>query len=126
MFTISTILPGFLFLGPELTEEPHVEQLRALGVKRILNLAMECDADDHGLQLAERFEKYSKIPTRDTVEEENIVRGVREACDILGTFPPPRSSPPAPADWPVQMMQACTPRRSTCTARRASLAPSRR
>ena len=85
MFTISTILPNFLFLGPELTSPEHVEELQELGVKRILNIAAECD-DDHGLKLKEVFDKYYKIPMRDTVEEENIAQGVREVCDILGTF----------------------------------------
>ena len=83
VFTISTILPNFLFLGPELTIPEHVEALQDLGVKRILNIAAECD-DDHGLKLKEVFEKYYKIPMRDTVEEENIAQGVREVCDILG------------------------------------------
>ncbi|CAL1698049.1 unnamed protein product [Somion occarium] len=82
VFTISTILPNFLYLGPELTTEEHVEELLSLGVKRILNLAIECD-DDHGLRLRERFERYVRIPMRDTVEEDNITRGVREACAIL-------------------------------------------
>ncbi|KAF7373471.1 hypothetical protein MSAN_00556800 [Mycena sanguinolenta] len=82
-FTISTILPNFLFLGPELTLPEHVKELQTLGVKRILNIAIECDADDHGLRLKEEFERYSKIPMRDTVEEENISRGVREVCEIL-------------------------------------------
>jgi hypothetical protein len=85
MFTISTILPNFLFLGPELTSPEHVEELQELGVKRILNIAAECD-DDHGLKLKEVFDKYYKIPMRDTVEEENIAQGVREVCDILGMF----------------------------------------
>ena len=83
VFTISTILPNFLFLGPELTTPEHVEELQELGVKRILNIAAECD-DDHGLKLKEVFDKYYKIPMRDTVEEENIAQGVREVCDILG------------------------------------------
>jgi hypothetical protein len=83
VFTISTILPNFLFLGPELTTEEHVRELRELGVKRILNIAAECD-DDQGLRLKEVFDKYYKIPMRDTVEEENIARGVREVCEILG------------------------------------------
>ncbi|PPQ77886.1 hypothetical protein CVT25_015373 [Psilocybe cyanescens] len=83
VFTISTILPNFLFLGPELTTPEHVAELQALGVKRILNIAAECD-DDHGLKLREVFDKYYKIPMRDTVEEENIAKGVREVCDILG------------------------------------------
>ncbi|KAI0668820.1 hypothetical protein C8Q78DRAFT_1139586 [Trametes maxima] len=82
VFTVSTILPSFLFLGPELTTEEHVDELLSLGVKRILNIAAECD-DDHGLRLRERFERYIRIPMRDTVEEDNITRGVREVCEIL-------------------------------------------
>lgn len=83
VFIISTILPGFLYLGPELTAPEHVDELKELGVRRILNIAAECD-DDQGLRLKEVFEKYVKIPMRDTVEEENIARGVREVCEILG------------------------------------------
>ena len=83
-FAVSTILPSFLFLGPELTSEEHVEKLMENGVKRIINIAAECD-DDHGLRLRERFERYVHIPMRDTVEEDNITRGVREVCSILGT-----------------------------------------
>ncbi|TCD68993.1 hypothetical protein EIP91_009215 [Steccherinum ochraceum] len=82
VFTVSTILPNFLFLGPDITAEEHVQELLDLGVKRILNLAIECD-DDHGLHLRQRFERYVRIPMRDTVEEDNITRGVREACTIL-------------------------------------------
>ncbi|PIL25924.1 hypothetical protein GSI_11677 [Ganoderma sinense ZZ0214-1] len=82
VFTVSTILPNFLFLGPELTTEEHVEELLSVGVKRILNIAAECD-DDHGLHLRERFDRYIRIPMRDTVEEDNITRGVREVCEIL-------------------------------------------
>ena len=80
---MSTILPNFLFLGPELTSDEHVEELQSLGVKRILNLAIERD-DDQGLQLREKFERYIRIPMRDTVEEDNITRGVREVCEVLG------------------------------------------
>ena len=82
-FSVSTILPNFLFLGPELTSEEHVEMLMANGVKRIINIAAECD-DDHGLRLRDRFERYVHIPMRDTVEEDNITRGVREVCKFLG------------------------------------------
>jgi len=81
-FTVSTILPNFLYLGPEITAEEHARELEGLGVRRILNIAAECD-DDHGLGLRQRFERYVKIPMRDTVEEENIIRGVREACEAL-------------------------------------------
>ncbi len=87
-FTVSTILPNFLYLGPEITAEEHVRELQSLGVRRILNLAAECD-DDNGLGLRQRFERYVKIPMRDTVEEENVLLGVREACEVLGTSLPP-------------------------------------
>ncbi|KIJ47366.1 hypothetical protein M422DRAFT_28973 [Sphaerobolus stellatus SS14] len=82
-FSISCILPNFLYLGPELTTTDNVQELQALGVKRILNLAVECDPEDHGLDLRGNFERYVKIPMRDTVEEENIGRGVREVCECL-------------------------------------------
>lgn len=77
------ILPNFLYLGPELTLPEHVEELKSLGIKRILNIAAECD-DDHGLNLRENFERYMRIPMRDTVEEDQITRGLKEACEILG------------------------------------------
>lgn len=86
-FSISSILPNFLYLGPELTSTEHVEELKTLGVKRIINIAFECD-DDHGLGLRDTFERYHHIPMRDIVEEENITRGVKEACDILGKYLP--------------------------------------
>ena len=84
VFTVSTILPNFLFLGPELATEDHVQELLALGVKRILNIAAECD-DDQGLRLRKRF-GYTKIPMRDFVEEENIRKGIKSVCDILGKY----------------------------------------
>lgn len=85
-FTVSCILPNFLFLGSELTTKENVKELQELGVKRILNLAAECDPDDHGLDLRNSFERYIKIAMRDTVEEENISQGVREVCECLGEF----------------------------------------
>ncbi|KAL5525240.1 hypothetical protein ACEPAF_9109 [Sanghuangporus sanghuang] len=81
-FTISTILPNFLYLGPEPASPEHVDELLSLGVKRILNIAIECD-DDQGLRLREKFERYTRIPMRDIVEEENVARSVREACEAL-------------------------------------------
>lgn len=120
-FTVSTILPNFLYLGPELTLPEHVEELQELGVKRILNIAVECD-DDHGLNLREVFERYIRIPMRDTVEEDNIARGVREVCEILGAFADSvlrdlihhliRNAP--------QMTPVFTAPQHTCTAKRAN------
>jgi len=82
-FVISTILPGFLFLGPEIVLPEQVQQLEERGIRRILNIAIECD-DDQGLNLRKRFEKYIRIPMRDTVEEANVARRMREVCDFLG------------------------------------------
>lgn len=82
-FTVSCILPNFLYLGPEPSSPEHVEELQSLGVKRILNIAIECD-DDQGLKLRQKFERYTRIPMRDIVEEENVSYSVREACEALG------------------------------------------
>ena len=84
-FVISTILPGFLFLGPEIVLPEQAAQLEERGVKRILNIAIECD-DDQGLNLRQRFEKYIRIPMRDTVEEANVAKRMREVCDFLGAY----------------------------------------
>ncbi|KZO91756.1 hypothetical protein CALVIDRAFT_541509 [Calocera viscosa TUFC12733] len=81
-FVISEILPGFLYLGPEPSTDDEVQQLLDLGVKRILNMAEECE-DDQGLGLRRKFEMYERVPMRDTVDEENIGRGVRAACLFL-------------------------------------------
>lgn len=46
-------------------------------------MAIECDDEDG---LARGFDKYHKIPMRDTVEEENVIKGVREVCQFLGKY----------------------------------------
>jgi hypothetical protein len=84
-FVVSTILPSFLFLGPEITTEREVQQLLDLGVKRILNVAVECDEGDR-LNLQEKFEKYNRLPLRDCVEETGIRKGVEDACKFIGTL----------------------------------------
>jgi hypothetical protein len=118
-FTVSTIIPGFLYLGPEAATDEQVGQLETIGVRRILNLALECD-DDQGLRLRERFERYIRIPMRDTVEEDNITQGVQKACAALGS----RASCHCSVSLLTapQTTRACTARRRTCTARRASRA----
>jgi hypothetical protein len=82
-FTVSTILPSFLYLGPEITSEAEVQKLLDLGVKRILNVAVECDEGER-LELQNRFEKYVRLPLRDCVEESGIRKGVMDACQFLG------------------------------------------
>ncbi|CAG8464887.1 17577_t:CDS:2 [Rhizophagus irregularis] len=52
-FEVSTIIPGFLYLGPEITKEDEVKQLEDKGVKRILNMAFEYV--EKGLKIAVNF-----------------------------------------------------------------------
>lgn len=80
---VSTILPSFLYLGPEILTRDDVDVLQGLGVRRILNVALECD-DDEGLGLRKSFERYHRIPMRDAVEESGVGKGIQEACDFLG------------------------------------------
>ncbi len=81
-FIVSTVLPSFLFLGPEITSQDDVDMLKRLGVKRILNAALECN-DDEGLMLRDKFERYYRVPMRDIVEESGVAKGMRDACDFL-------------------------------------------
>lgn len=82
---VSTVLPSFLFLGPEITTQADVDELQRLGVRRILNVAVECN-DDEGLGLSTVFEKYYRIPMKDSVDESGVGKGIREACEILGKY----------------------------------------
>lgn len=82
---VSTILPSFLYLGPEISTRTDVDTLLALGIRRVLNVALECD-DDEGLGLRTSFERYYRIPMKDSVEESGVGKGIRDACDILGEF----------------------------------------
>ncbi|CAO1615716.1 unnamed protein product [Parajaminaea phylloscopi] len=41
VFDVSTVVPGFLFLGPDITSREEAAQLKSLGVRRILNCAAE-------------------------------------------------------------------------------------
>ena len=100
-FIVSTVLPSFLFLGPEICSREDVEVLKGMGIKRILNVAIECN-DDEGLMLRRSFERYLRIPMRDIVEESGVAKGMREACDFLGEWSRVVSADP-------QMMHDFTP-----------------
>ncbi|EPQ30741.1 uncharacterized protein PFL1_01642 [Pseudozyma flocculosa PF-1] len=83
-FEVSTILPGFLYLGPNVQTRGDVGELERLGVKRILNMAYEIEeggADD--LQLDRRFDRYLKIPMTDSVEAVGVQKSIDEACRFL-------------------------------------------
>lgn len=81
-FELSTIIPGFLYLGSEPTRKEDLDQLEQLGVKQVLNLALECE--DRDGEIRRRFERYWKIPMRDFVEETGVQKSIEDACRILG------------------------------------------
>lgn len=130
VFIVSTIIPGFLYLGPDPTTEDEVAQLNSVGIKRILNMAVECEDE---LRLSERFEVYRKVGIRDSVEEMGVAKGLKEACSFLGESS--RSlcgfdaflfdsdfSPPS--FFPFQTTLGSTPLQPTSTAEQESLVPS--
>lgn len=79
-FQVSVIIPGFLYLGPEPLQEEDVEELESVGIKRILNVATECDTQD---RWRGRFEKIASIPMRDSLAEPNVQARFEEACSLL-------------------------------------------
>ncbi|TKY87794.1 hypothetical protein EX895_003375 [Sporisorium graminicola] len=81
-FQISTILPDFLYLGPNVPSEQAVDELKGLGVRRILNVA--CEIDELGpLQLRDRFGRYLKLPMLDSVEAKGVQDSIEQACSFL-------------------------------------------
>lgn len=79
-FSVSVIIPGFLYLGPEPARQSDVEQLEAHGIKRILNMAVECETQE---RWGGRFEKIATIPMRDSLAEVHVQERIREACVLL-------------------------------------------
>ncbi|KAI3625601.1 hypothetical protein CBS9595_000962 [Malassezia furfur] len=83
-FGVSTVIPGFLYFGPNITCAADVETLRALGVQAVLNTAVEIDdSDTEELALRTHFAKYLRIPLRDVVEQPHVQQSLMQACDFL-------------------------------------------
>ncbi|PLW46314.1 hypothetical protein PCANC_11213 [Puccinia coronata f. sp. avenae] len=83
-FKVSTIIPSFLYLGPEPSKPTDFEELHRLGVRRILNTALECVDEEQLIQTDYPFiTKYFQIPLRDFVEETGIQNGIQQANRIL-------------------------------------------
>ncbi|KAG0223561.1 hypothetical protein BGW42_005806 [Actinomortierella wolfii] len=80
---VSCILPSFLYLGPEVVTEEQAQELERLGVKRVLNLARECEdavvANRPGMA-------YYKIGLQDHVEAD-VSAGLLQAVDIIASSP---------------------------------------
>ncbi|KAL9544295.1 hypothetical protein MBANPS3_007701 [Mucor bainieri] len=79
-FVISEIIPHFLYLGPEIVTTDQVSGLRQRSIKRVLNMAEECDDDVPGLK--ENF-AYQKIAARDTVEMQNVQGTLKKAVQVI-------------------------------------------
>lgn len=80
-FVISEIIPGFLFVGPEIETLEHANQLDARCIKRVLNMAEECI--DEGLDEKQSSIIYHKIAARDTLEMKNIELVMMEAVQFI-------------------------------------------
>jgi len=79
---ISCILPGFLYLGPEIVNADQVQTLERLGVKRILNMATECEDLLVSSQQQSQFQ-YHKVGVYDHIEAD-VSAGLLQAVDIIG------------------------------------------
>ena len=92
-FTVSCILPDFLYLGPDIQSQEDVQLLEGLNVRRILNMAIEIeDGGKSGLDLKGRFDKYLRIPMKDTVEATGVQKSIEEACRFIGEWRFPTQS----------------------------------
>jgi hypothetical protein len=144
-FTLSTILPSQLFLGPDPSSPSALATLKANGVAWVLNMAVECE-DEYDIE--GQFERYLKVGLRDCVEEKGVENGLRLGCDFLGTSRSPLHQdsinflerpvferwtslltsiyPPLLSFRPFarQTTPASTPNPSTSTAERVNPAPS--
>ncbi|KAF9428823.1 hypothetical protein BGZ94_000882 [Podila epigama] len=80
---ISCILPNFLYLGPEIVTEEQVQELERLGVKRVLNMARECE--DVLVQNRPGI-GYWKIGVQDHIEAD-VSAGLLEAVDLIAAAP---------------------------------------
>ncbi|KAG0332110.1 hypothetical protein BG004_001389, partial [Podila humilis] len=80
---ISCILPNFLFLGPEIATEEQFQELERLGVKRVLNMARECE--DALVQNRPNM-TYYKIGVQDHIEAD-VSAGLLQAVDIIAASP---------------------------------------
>ncbi|KAK4048428.1 hypothetical protein OIV83_004774 [Microbotryomycetes sp. JL201] len=79
-FDVSTIIENLLFLGPEPTKLEHLDKLESLGVKVVVNLAIECQDLKH--EIGTRFEAH-RVPMRDIVDETAVQQSFEKACDII-------------------------------------------
>ncbi|KAI9277050.1 hypothetical protein BDA99DRAFT_600854 [Phascolomyces articulosus] len=79
-FIISEIVPGFLYLGPEISTEEQLFNLQSRSIKQILNMAEECNDDVPGLK--DQI-KYHKVAAQDTVIMQNVEKTLKRAVQVI-------------------------------------------
>ncbi|WFD29507.1 hypothetical protein MSPP1_000516 [Malassezia sp. CBS 17886] len=83
-FEVSTILPGFLYLGSNIQKPGDIARLQELGIRAILNTAAEIeDGGPPDLALPQQFPRYLRIPMRDVVEASGVQKCLADACEFL-------------------------------------------
>ncbi|KAF9975209.1 hypothetical protein BGZ73_001238 [Actinomortierella ambigua] len=83
---VSMILPNFLYLGGELVEESQMDELEHLGIRRVLNMAENCDDE---LVLQRWGNKcYLKVGLRDHVDQD-LGESLQEAIRFIASSKTP-------------------------------------
>ncbi|WFD25389.1 hypothetical protein MNAN1_000357 [Malassezia nana] len=84
VFDVSTIVPGRLYVGPDVQKPSDVEELQQLGIRAVLNTALE--SDDMGAPyqaLRAHITEYLHLPMCDAVEAVDVQTSLREACAFI-------------------------------------------
>lgn len=84
VFDVSTIVPGRLYVGPDVQKLSDVEELEQLGVRAVLNTAIE--SDDMGAPyqaLRAHITDYLHLPMCDAVEADDVQTSLHEACAFI-------------------------------------------
>ncbi|KAF9577332.1 hypothetical protein BGW38_007513 [Lunasporangiospora selenospora] len=86
---ISVILENFMYLGGELVEEEQIDELEQLGIRRVLNIAVNCDDElwirRHG---GVQGPHYLKIGLRDHVDQD-LKEGLAQAIAFISASSDP-------------------------------------
>ncbi|KAG0250614.1 hypothetical protein DFQ27_009323 [Actinomortierella ambigua] len=83
---VSMILPSFLYLGGELIDESQMDELEQLGIRRVLNMAENCDDE---LVLRRWGGKgYLKVGLRDHVDQD-LGESLQEAIRFIASSKTP-------------------------------------
>jgi len=84
VFDVSTIIPGRLYVGPDVQKLADVQELERLGVRAVLNTAVESDDTDETYQaLRAQIAEYRHLPMRDAVEAVDVQASLAEACAFI-------------------------------------------